>query len=71
MTRDDVKPGDEVKNGRTDRWGKVVAIDADAVTGNVLRLRVRRRIGPRQWQHEPTWWDARSITMVEAGGGGR
>lgn len=65
MTLSDVAIGDDVKNGRSEVWGRVVAVDTDAVTGRVLRLRVRRRIGCEHWQHEPRWWDARSVSMVE------
>jgi len=39
----------------------------DAVTGKILRVRVRRKLWPDYYQHEPTWWDAGSISMVEKG----
>lgn len=67
LKRGDVEVGWEVKNGRNDRWAKVVALDVDSVTGRIRRIRVRRRLGPYDFQHEPTWWDAGSISMVEKG----
>lgn len=65
MTRSDVKPGDSVKNGRTGRWAKVLEVDADAVTGRVLRLKVQRRRG-YGLDDVKKWWLASTITMIEA-----
>ena len=67
LKRGDVEVGWEVKNGRNDRWAKVVALDVDAVTGKILRVRVRRRLGFDHYQHEPTWWLADNISMIEKG----
>ena len=67
LYREDVAVGDEVKNGRNDRWGKVVALDVDSVTGKVLRIRVRRKLWPDGLQWEPTWWMASNISMIEKG----
>lgn len=64
MTRDDVKEDDDVKNGRSGAWGRVVEIEANTM-GVVHRLRVRRHKGLGVLQHEPVWWPIESITMVE------
>lgn len=64
MTRDDVKEGDDVKNGRSGAWGRVVAIEASD-TGSIQRLRVRRHIGLGALQWEPVWWHVGSVVMVE------
>jgi len=65
VTTNDVSVGDDVKNGRSGKWGKVVRVDTDGVTGDVVGLRVQRHIGGGHYQHEPTWWPAASITMTE------
>lgn len=67
LHREDVAVGDEVKNGRNDRWGKVSALDVDGVTGKVLRVRVYTRVGPMQYHPRPRWWLAGNIVMTEKG----
>lgn len=64
MTRNDVKEGDDVKNGRSGAWGRVSEIEANTV-GVVHRLRVRRHKGLGVLQWEPVWWPVESITMAE------
>lgn len=65
LYREDVAVGDEVKNGRTQKWGRVVDLEYDG-TGRITRLRVKRRMG-HGFQCEPRWWAASSITMAEKG----
>lgn len=65
MNLRDLKKDDIVWNRRSDSAGKVVRIDVDSVTGDVLRIRVRRRLR-HGWQHEATWWDAQSVVCEAA-----
>lgn len=60
----DLRPGDEVKNRRSGAWGRVVRLDVDMVTGEVVRVRVRPRLGIG-FQHEARWWPASGISMAE------
>lgn len=58
----DVEVGDDVKNGRNDRWATVERIDSDSVTGRITRLFVF----PRDVRYgRARWWLADSITMTE------
>lgn len=63
MNLSDLKPGDEVKNGRTDTWGKVDRLLV--VDGVVRSICVYRRVGFDRWHHRPSWWDVRNIVMAE------
>lgn len=65
MTTKDVAVGDEVRNKRSGKEGRVVAVSTDEVTGNVLRVRVRRRLNSGLFSNDTTWWDAASVVMVE------
>jgi hypothetical protein len=65
LYREDVTVGDEVKNGRTQRWGLVTDLEFDG-TGRITRLRVKRRQG-HGFHSVPRWWSAASITMSEKG----
>lgn len=62
MQRGDVVPGDDVKNSRTDGWGRVEQVDCDGVTGKILRFYVAP-LGNRYGRLR--WWLASSISMVE------
>lgn len=67
LYREDVAVGDEVKNGRNGRWGKVVALHFASGSDRIIRVRVRRMIGLGTYQREPTWWLADNIIMTEKG----